>query len=413
VTRHRGSRITIAAVGAALATLSIAPASATAATTRLAGKAFPVQGTPSGELTAGPDGNVWLAGQVEGPQRMEHGTVQAGDISGFVAKVTPRGAVTEYNVSSGLHSAGSVAFVAKGPDGNVWFTGAISWPLNGSVILHEGNTVRVRLHDGTVTAPGEPEGLNIIGKVTPAGAVTEYTVGTSLPVAVPGGAAVSSGLDAGDIAAGPDGNLWFTGGRAGDGGAVIGRITPSGQVSEYTAGLSGGGAYITAGPDGNMWFTGAGLGQGAGGGLIGKITPGGSITEFPLPPGLAPGDITAGPGRKLWFGASHNRIGSITAAGAITVYNVLPSTAVEDLARITSAPDGNLWVTEPLAGRIARVTPAGKVTQYRVTPGDAGITASAGRNLWITYRIPGTIQRVPIPKEAAKHSAKRHTSRHK
>jgi hypothetical protein len=55
------------------------------------------------------------------------------------------------------------------------------------------------------------------------------------------------------IAAGPDGNQWFT-----DNGETpaIGRVTPSGQITEFSTGLNG--AYpegIMAGPDGNVWFT--------------------------------------------------------------------------------------------------------------------------------------------------------------
>lgn len=50
---------------------------------------------------------------------------------------------------------------------------------------------------------------------------------------------------------GPDRNLWFTQAGSGD----IGRITPSGRISEFPipTHVSGTGA-ITAGPDGNVWF---------------------------------------------------------------------------------------------------------------------------------------------------------------
>jgi streptogramin lyase len=54
------------------------------------------------------------------------------------------------------------------------------------------------------------------------------------------------------ITAGPDGNLWFTEER----GNQIGRITPAGTVTEFP--IPNGNsqpAGITAGPDGNLWFT--------------------------------------------------------------------------------------------------------------------------------------------------------------
>src|SRR5919198_5281882 len=71
----------------------------------------------------------------------------------------------------------------------------------------------------------------------------------------------SSGLGPGsdplDIAAGPDGNLWFP-----DGGtpAEVGRTTTGGSINEFRTGLnSGSGPFnIALGPDGNLWFTDSG-----------------------------------------------------------------------------------------------------------------------------------------------------------
>src|SRR5262249_2400976 len=59
------------------------------------------------------------------------------------------------------------------------------------------------------------------------------------------------------ITAGRDGNLWFTD-PVGVG--QVGRITPAGQVTEFTPPSTdngpslGAGNAITAGPDGNVWF---------------------------------------------------------------------------------------------------------------------------------------------------------------
>src|SRR5262249_52870363 len=82
-------------------------------------------------------------------------------------------------------------------------------------------------------------------------------------------------------AARPDGNLWFTEPRP----SRIGRITPAGVITEFSAGLTPGfqPRGITAGPDGNLWFT----EQFGLSGRVGRITPAGVITEFSA--GITPG----------------------------------------------------------------------------------------------------------------------------
>lgn len=64
------------------------------------------------------------------------------------------------------------------------------------------------------------------------------------------------------IAAGPDGNMWFTNG----GNNSIGRITPAGVVSNFTGPGISNPQSIAAGPDGGMWFTNHGNNS------IGRIT---------------------------------------------------------------------------------------------------------------------------------------------
>src|SRR5438270_524401 len=73
------------------------------------------------------------------------------------------------------------------------------------------------------------------------------------------------------IASGPDGNLWFTEISASN----IGRITPTGSITEFPLKVDSAPGAITSGPDGNLWFT-------EGVGLIGRISPSGSVTEFSI-----------------------------------------------------------------------------------------------------------------------------------
>ncbi len=154
---------------------------------------------------------------------------------------------------------------------------------------------------------------------------------------------------------------------------------------------------IAAGPDGNMWFT------ETCGNKIGRITPTGTITEFPLPNTNASGPrgIAAGPDGNLWFtegtgppGCPPGRVGRITPDGTITEYP-LPQPSNQRLAPtdhgscprgIAAGPDGNLWFTEYAGSAIGRITPDGTITEYPLPTfgGPEGIAAGPDGNMWFT-----------------------------
>src|SRR4051812_18391489 len=93
----------------------------------------------------------------------------------------------------------------------------------------------------------------------------------------------SNGIPAGsrpdEIAAGSDGALWFTERFGG----AIGRITTTGTVTQFSAGLSGDPVQIAAGPDGALWFNETGPGSDEW--RLGRITTAGAVTEWSLPAG--------------------------------------------------------------------------------------------------------------------------------
>ena len=202
-----------------------------------------------------------------------------------------------------------------------------------------------------------------VGRITPTGAITEFPI--PQPFDFPH-----------VIAAGPDGNLWFT-----QTNSKVGRITPAGSITEFMLPSFHEGFGIVAGPDGNLWFTEMGLTF-----QIGRITTAGVITEFPLPPGAGrPRTITAGPDGNLWFTEdSGNKIGQITTAGVITEFP-LPFADSEPWT-ITAGPDGNLWFTENVGNRIGRITTAGSITEFPLPRFGApeGITTGPDGNLWFT-----------------------------
>ena len=204
------------------------------------------------------------------------------------------------------------------------------------------------------------------------------------------------------IIAGPDGNVWFTevSGTINGPSSKIGRITPSGKISEFPPNaLHGNLGSITVGPDGNLWFTDGGFSQG---GKIGSITPTGAIKEFPLPASPAdPISITTGADGNLWFTdglpSQIARIERITTIGSIKVFPLPPS---DSPGSITAGPDGNLWFTETIigpkvangpspSGQIGRITPAGKISTYRLPSGGvpSDITMGPDHNIWISEEV--------------------------
>ena len=210
-----------------------------------------------------------------------------------------------------------------------------------------------------------------IGRVDPVGNLTEY--------------AIPSGNDGVEIAAGQSGVLWFTElvPTGGPSPAAIGSITTSGAIAEYpvpngaTAQLQG----IALGPDGNIWFA------DGGNNVIGTITPAGVITSHGgIHLGAFPYDITPGPAADddLWFTEKNlGRVGKITVAGAVTEF---PLKSSSDAPRgITLGSDGNLWVAQSATFKIAQVTTGGTVTEYDNLGAELPYEIANGPdgNLWI------------------------------
>lgn len=212
-----------------------------------------------------------------------------------------------------------------------------------------------------------------------------------------------------DIVTGPDGNLWFT-----EFAGNIGRITPSGKVTEFRVPGAPHLFGITAGPDGNLWFIANCCGDPNG--MIGRITPGGRVRLFGVRRGTSPSvGITTGPDGRLWYTATNvpcddparpcaerirGTIQRMRPSGRITGVFRIP-TPYSDPSRIVTGPDGNLWFTEqgavgangccepthPAPGKIGRITPRGHITEFTTpTPfsNPAGITVGPDGNLWFT-----------------------------
>ena len=130
--------------------------------------------------------------------------------------------------------------------------------------------------------------------------------------------AMTGGSYPGAIAAGADGNLWFTEPAAtASGGSPRRARSPSSRRPHRRQPAR---PSITAGPDGNLWFTERRRAAG-----IGRITPEGVVTEFSAghqrrraSPAASPRARTATCGSPS---TAANRIGRITPPGVVTEFS--------------------------------------------------------------------------------------------
>jgi hypothetical protein len=116
---------------------------------------------------------------------------------------------------------------------------------------------------------------------------------------------------------------------------------------------------IAAGPDGNLWFTDCGQIPGR----IGRVTPGGSIREFNVPnPNACPEGIAAGQDGNLWFTDDSGFVDRVTPAGTFMQFALRDQSGFPWL--ITAGPDGNVWFTELAGNKIGRLEDSAAHTGY-------------------------------------------------
>jgi streptogramin lyase len=301
-------------------------------------------------LTAGPDGNIWFTESVTTYNGLNPPTTT---YNVGVFNLTTH-AISEFPIPSANTSAYQIT---SGPDGNLWFTensasGGKIGMINPTTHVISEYSVPVSgsgLYGITAGPDGNlwftDAGTNHIGMINPAShAISEYSVPDQY-----------SGPQG--ITAGPDGKLWFTEQSINEltssgtftGTSEIATIDPSTHVfSQYPISISGTSPLaIAAGADGNLWFTDYGTSD------VGMINPSShAIAEYAPPTSSSlPYAITAGPDGNLWFVEN--------VAGAIGVVT-LPSAAATHLA-VTSQPPGNVPASTPFGLTVTAENSAGQV----------------------------------------------------
>lgn len=200
---------------------------------------IPTAGSQPWGITAGSDGSLWFT--------------ESQPTANNIGRITTGGQITEFDYALGVSE--QPLGITSGPDGNLWFVESgtnsiVQMNTQGQVL--NAFTAGITAGAGLVSiATGRDGNLwfteqagNRIGRITPAGAVTEF------PIA-------AAGMAPTGIVAGADGALWVTENGAANTGNNILRITTAGAMTQYQNGISAnaGVVGIASGSDGNLWFT--------------------------------------------------------------------------------------------------------------------------------------------------------------
>ena len=262
----------------------------------------------------------------------------------------------------GATSTGVVAVSATfAPAPTVTTTYSVPTVMQNGRAYQPGASNLVNGPDGNIWSPAT-SGSGIL-KITPTGNFTVY------PLA-------SLQAHPESLVVGSDGALWFVMQGIGQ----IGRITTAGAITTFTPpGVHPILSVMAVGSDGNLWCV------DPGDGVLLKTTTTGSFTPYPLPLKAAIGGIATGPDGNLWLtDVVNNSIDVMSTAGIVVASYPIP-TAKANPELIAPGPDGNMWFAEYGTDKVARVTPAGAISEFALPTGDAGVfsvLAGPDGNVW-------------------------------
>jgi virginiamycin B lyase len=255
----------------------------------------------------------------------------------------PAGKLRQFRVPT---DGASPEYIIHASDGNFWFTESF---INNQNALLDHN----------------------IGRITPAGEVTEFPV---CEFCFPS-----------DIAQGADGDIYFT-----KNDATLGRITLDGEVRPDVGGIfsANSGAVDAHGND--LWVT------DFNNDVLRRIdvfdqTP--PFEEFSVAP-ITPGDVAVDAAGIVWFTGSDNLTGDGVIGRLNPATGAITTTVVAGFPRdLDIATDGAVWFTERFTPQaVGRLVPAtNTVTLFPQDGGPQGITAAANGSVWFSRTTAGNI----------------------
>ena len=297
---------------------------------------FDIPGTPgvttNGQLTVGPDNNIWVA------------------LDTAVARVTPQGTVTVFASADLNNTLGS-------PEGGITSAGGFIWVSQGT---GGGKKALVKIPPAT---PATAEGVDVTDVTAGSTAVTtgpDGNVWVALADTIvrfsPANPATSTkltvtGLAPKGITFASDGTMWVA-----DAGGRMVNVTTSGTATPYTVG--GLPQAVGAGPNGQIAFGNPNSTPQQ----IGLLSPGGTPQLLDRPNGSDPFGVAFGNDGAYWISEfAGNRLARVTTDGQLTTLTGFPAVAGQGPRKIVAGPNNTLWVTLDKPGdapnsKIARIT---------------------------------------------------------
>lgn len=278
----------------------------------------------------------------------------------LLATTSYQGTMTPFSVER----QGIMPFhLTPGPGGYLWVASpgyiariTTAGAFKGAVATPHANDVAdaiVAGRDGNIWFAEEANDVARIGRITPTGNLTEYVLPTgSYPLA---------------LAAGPTG-IAFAPHPA----ATLGFISYTGKISVIDFKTNIDIKSIAYDSSGTLWYAGC---DG-----VGRLTPSHSVRDYPVGGGCnGNAGVSIARGGLAWFSAG-GYIGYVDTSGKMRLFKSLYAPT-----SMTSAPDGNLWFVNSHANLISRITPQGAVSRFPTTFGDSpgDIAVGPDGNLWV------------------------------
>ena len=301
-----------------------------------------------GNIVAGPDGNLWFTETSRSTHK--------------IGRITTAGVVTEFSIPTGATSG--PGGIAAGPDGNLWFTYAVHTPGTSSVTRMSGGSPRPA--SSPVASRSQRAGFASSGRSRPARTATSGSPSTpARPDRADHRGRRRHRVPAPDAPAatrhGSRPGRTATSGSPRGTGNQIGRITPAGVVTEFPIPTAGSGPSASR----PARTATSGSPRAAPTRSAGSRTAG-VVTEFPIPRGQHDAYGHRGrPGRQPLVhrvDPAPTRSGESRTAGVVTEFPI--PTADSDPRASRPARTATSGSPKSDGNKIGRITTAGVITEF-------------------------------------------------